>query len=99
MSGDLESRTWGRHVTATAEEKTAATRFVASKAVDADDCRLLLDVLGLLPKAVTEHGMAGYRQGCRCRLCKRANAARTRRQRAVTTTANAPINTTTRGTA
>lgn len=87
MSGELESRTWGRHVTATDAEKTAATLFVASRAVNADDCRLLLDALGLAPKTVTEHGMPGYRQGCRCRLCKRANAARTRRQRAVTKTA------------
>lgn len=100
MSLELNSRTWGPHDEATPAEKTAATRYVASVATSAADCRHLLDVLGLLPKQrITEHGMTGYRQGCRCVACKRANTARNQRQRAAhkaTTTADCPINTTTR---
>ncbi|MET8826031.1 hypothetical protein ABZX40_13240 [Streptomyces sp. NPDC004610] len=33
----------------TPEERRLATRHTASRAVDAVDCRLLLDALGLLP--------------------------------------------------
>ncbi|MFJ8785008.1 hypothetical protein [Streptomyces sp. NPDC102476] len=83
MTLDLNSRTWGPQDEATPAEKTAATRYVASIATSPADCRHLLDVLGLLPRRrITEHGMTGYRQGCRCALCKRANTARNRRQRA-----------------
>jgi hypothetical protein len=84
MSLDLNRRTWGVHDTATAEEKEAAARYVASVAEDAADCRQLLDLLGLLPKhlTVTEHGMRGYRQGCTCGTCRKANAKRNERQKA-----------------
>jgi hypothetical protein len=96
VSLDLDRQTWGVHDTATTDEKTAASRYVASMAVDAADCRLLLDVLGLLPKrlTVTEHGMRGYRQGCTCPVCRKANQARSQQRRA-TTVVDAPINTTT----
>lgn len=84
MSLDLNRQTWGVDTTATASEKRAATHYVASIAVDADDCRHLLDILGLLPKrlTVTEHGMPGYRAGCTCKRCRKANQNRNRRQRA-----------------
>lgn len=100
MSSDLSRRTWGPHDHATADEQIKASRYVASIAHDKTDCSHLLDVLGLLPAlAVVEHGMPGYRAGCRCQTCRRANANRNRRQRAAipgTTTADAPINTRTR---
>jgi hypothetical protein len=100
MSLDLNRQTWGVHDTATADEKTAATRYVASIAVDAADCRQLLDLLGLLPKhlAVVEHGMPGYRQGCKCGRCRKANANDSQRKRdraRRVTAADAPTNTTT----
>ncbi|MBC2903195.1 hypothetical protein [Streptomyces cupreus] len=100
MSLDLNRQTWGIHDHATPDEKQRATLYVASQARDAADCRQLLDVLGLLPKhVVAEHGMRGYRQGCRCPLCRKANTERTYRQKTkrtgepATTTADCPINT------
>jgi hypothetical protein len=99
MSLDLNRQTWGVHDSATADEKEKATRYVASVADDADDCRQLLDLLGLLPKRLTvvEHGMPGYRAGCKCPVCMEANRIRNQEQRR-TTVVDAPINTT-RGTA
>jgi hypothetical protein len=84
MSLDLNRRTWGVHDSAAPEEKEAAARYVASVAEDAADCRQLLDALGLLPKRLTvvEHGMPGYRAGCTCKRCRKANQNRNRRQRA-----------------
>ena len=43
----------------------------------------LLKAIGFLatPRPVV-HGMPGYRKGCRCKSCRKANAARCRRQRA-----------------
>lgn len=85
----------------TTVEKERASLFVTSVATSPADCRELLDVLGLLPKLLTvDHGMPGYRKGCRCKQCRKANANRNQKQRAarrVTTTADVPINTTTTG--
>lgn len=100
MSLDLNRRTWGVHDEASPQEQQRAARYVAAVATSADDCRQLLDVLGLLPKLLTvKHGMPGYRAGCRCKRCRKANANRTQKQRArhATTTADCPINTTTSG--
>lgn len=83
MGLDLSRQTWGPHDHATVDEKEAASRYVASVAEDADDCRQLLDLLGLLPKRLTvEHGMPGYRAGCTCKRCRKANENRIRGQRA-----------------
>lgn len=84
----------------TPEQIGRASLFVASIATSPGDCRQLLDVLGLLPTRMTvEHGMPGYRKGCRCVRCRKANANRNQKQRAArrTTTADVPINTTTGG--
>ena len=95
MSSDLSRRTWGVNDEATPAEKTRASRYVASIADSPEDCRFLLDVLGLLPARMTvTHGMPGYRQGCRCERCVAANRRRLQRQHA-TTTADCPINATT----
>lgn len=82
MSSDLSRKTWTTLDQATPDEQTKARRYVASVAVDAEDCRQLLEVLGLCGRRIREHGMPGYRQGCRCKTCRRANAARNRSQRA-----------------
>lgn len=102
MGMDLTRQTWSPKDEATAAEKDAAALYVASVATGPADCRQLLDVLGLLPKRLTvTHGMSGYRQGCKCKRCRRANANRLQRQRAkrasvpATTTADCPIDTTT----
>lgn len=81
MSSDLSRQTWSPLHQATPDEQTKAARYVASVAVDADDCRELLEALGLV-RRVREHGMRGYRQGCLCKTCRKANAARNQRQRA-----------------
>lgn len=100
VNSDLARRTWGVHDEATPDEKARASRYIASVADGPADCRLLLDVLGLLPALLTvEHGMPGYRKGCRCKRCRKANANRNQRQRAAaqrtTTVTDCPINTTT----
>jgi hypothetical protein len=84
MSLDLNRRTWGVHDSATAEQKEKATRLITRVATDEDDRHQLLAALGLLPKhlTVTEHGMRGYRQGCPCGTCRKANAKRIERQKA-----------------
>jgi hypothetical protein len=84
-------------------EEDRARRTIAARAIDAADCALLLEVVGLLPGHESRltritHGMPGYRLGCRCKRCRKANANRNVQQRArqrETTTADAPINTTT----
>jgi hypothetical protein len=97
---DLNRQTWATHDHATPDEKHRAARYVASQADDAADCRQLLDALGLLPKRlVVEHGMPGYRAGCRCPVCRKANSERLHRQRKrtsppTTTTTDTPGNTT-----
>lgn len=104
MSADLNRRTWSPKDEATRDEKDKAALYVASIADNRTDCHQLLAALDLLPvRLVTNHGMTGYRAGCKCTKCRKANANRTRRQRAArasapgTTTADCPINTTTRG--
>ncbi|WP_033307386.1 hypothetical protein RFN58_07125 [Streptomyces iakyrus] len=82
MGKDLNRRTWGPADEATPNEQRRASLYVAAMAGDAADCRQLLDVLGLLPKHLTvQHGMRGYRAGCRCKACRKANTERNRRQR------------------
>lgn len=67
----------------TPAERRKAAVAVADRARDAAECRELLVVLGLVVVAeVREHGMPGYRAGCRCKRCRHANAERNRRQRA-----------------
>jgi hypothetical protein len=106
MGLDLNRQTWSPHDTATVNEKQGAARYVASIATSAEDATHLLAVLGLLPRhhpAVMrpdEHGMPGYRLGCRCKTCRKAKRMRdiAQKKRAsvpTTTAADAPINTTT----
>lgn len=104
MGLDLNRQTWSPHDQATVDEKQAASLYVASVAVDTADATQLLAMLGLLPRhhpaimRADEHGMRGYRIGCRCRLCRKAKAKEDNRRRAgtpATTTADHPINTTT----
>ncbi|KMS79065.1 hypothetical protein ACH49_13470 [Streptomyces leeuwenhoekii] len=46
---------------------------VASHAQDADDCRHLLDMLGLAPAKKRGHGdYRTYLKGCRCDACREA---------------------------
>lgn len=100
MGLDMDQQTWSPYDEATNAQKDAAALYVASVATGPADCRQLLDALGLLPKRLTVvHGLPGYRQGCKCRKCRKANADRNQRQRAkkasvpATTTADCPINT------
>lgn len=103
MGLDLNRQTWSPHDQATVDEKQAATRYVASIAVDTEDATQLLAILGLLPRhhpaimRADEHGMRGYRFGCRCRLCRKAKSKQDNRRRRTsvpaTTTADYPINT------
>ncbi|MEV4246996.1 hypothetical protein AB0J63_26730 [Streptosporangium canum] len=71
-----------------------AALTVADHARDADDCALLLDMLGLLPEKsreaqqkLMEHQGGGrgsfsaYLGGCRCNACRAANAAVRQRDR------------------
>jgi hypothetical protein len=99
MPGDLERRTWQPKDIATRDECHRASLYVASIAAGKDDALQLLGALGLLPArlTVTDHGMSGYRVGCRCPVCRKANRTRNaaQRSRIATTTADAPINTTT----
>ena len=65
-------------------EQRRAAITTAAHSHNTTDCRHLLTILGLLPdsRTVAEHGMPGYRAGCRCTVCRKANAKRCRRQRA-----------------
>ncbi|MFJ5967936.1 hypothetical protein [Streptomyces sp. NPDC093060] len=64
-----------------------AALYVASNAVGKADCTELLAMLGLLPASHPEahrpddHGLPGYRAGCRCKRCRKANANRSVRER------------------
>jgi hypothetical protein len=80
---ELARHAWTTLDHATPDEQTKARRYVASIAHNADDCRELLDILGLLARPVIRvHGMPGYRKGCRCKTCRKGNAMRNQRQRA-----------------
>ncbi len=74
----------------------AVALIAAGCARDADDCRLLLDMLGVLqtlpqttrrarqprpPQANHRPGVRSYRSGCRCDPCKVENAAAQQRLR------------------
>ncbi|MFF3511579.1 hypothetical protein [Streptomyces sp. NPDC002573] len=86
--GHLVPGTWAPHDTATTDEQRKASLFVASVARDVADATHLLNILGLLPKyhpAVMDpedHGMKGYRLGCRCQVCRRAKRNDASRKRA-----------------
>lgn len=96
MGLDLNRQTWSPHDAATVDEKKQASLYVASVAADADDATQLLAMLGLLPRhhpaimRPDEHGMRGYRIGCRCRECRKAKSKQDNRRRT-----GAPANTTT----
>jgi hypothetical protein len=87
MPGDFTGRTWGHLDTATRSEQEKAARFIASKADGVGEATELLAMLGLLPPGhpatirSVDHGMPGYKQGCRCTQCTRANRQRLARQR------------------
>lgn len=74
--------------TNTADTRRAAALHVASKAVDKADATQLLAALGLLPKGhpatlrPQDHGMRGWRLGCRCVICRKAKSDLDRRMRA-----------------
>ncbi|MDX2513894.1 hypothetical protein PV355_01765 [Streptomyces stelliscabiei] len=71
--------------TNTADIRRRAALHVASKAVDKADATQLLAALGLLPRAhpavlrADEHGMRGWRFGCRCTKCRKAKSDDNRR--------------------
>ena len=66
-----------------AEERRRASLYAVLQGGNVAERRELLDALGLLPARLrAEHGMPGYRAGCKCKTCRRANANRNRRQRA-----------------
>lgn len=71
--------------TNTADIRRRAALHVASKAVDKADATQLLAALGLLPKGhpatlrPQDHGMRGWRLGCRCTVCRKAKSDDNRR--------------------
>lgn len=87
------------------EELRKAALAVADRAIDAADCALLLNVLGLTGTSTRlvdiEHGLRGYRKGCKCPTCTAANRNRNRKQRSAlkqaTAAADAPGNAGTEG--
>lgn len=87
MGLDLNRQTWSPHDQATVDEKKQASLYVASIAADNEDATRLLAMLGLLPRhhpaimRADEHGMRGYRIGCRCRDCRKAKAKQDNRRR------------------
>lgn len=88
MGVDLTGRTWSHLEIGSREERETAARYVASVAHDKADCTHLLNLLGLLPAGhpatirPQDHGLPGYRAGCRCKRCRKANNTRLERQRA-----------------
>lgn len=87
MAGDLNRRTWSPQDVGTRDERRKASLYVASVATSKDDGVDLLSALGLLPAghpalfAHVQHGMPGYRAGCRCERCRKANTNRNQQQR------------------
>lgn len=99
MGLDLNRQTWSPHDNASVDEKKQASLYVASVAADAEDATQLLAMLGLLPRhhpaimRPDEHGMRGYRLGCKCPICRKAKRARDASRKR----AGAPTTTTTTG--
>ena len=87
MGTELTGHTWTHLGGATRTERDKAARYVASVALDKDDCTDLLAKLGLLPSGhpatlrPQDHGLPGYRKGCRCKRCRKSNAMRLERQK------------------
>lgn len=71
--------------TNSADTRHAAALYVASIARDKEDATELLAALGLLPRAhpavlrPSDHGMRGWRFGCRCSKCRKAKSDDNRR--------------------
>lgn len=69
-------------------QRDMAARYVAAHASSVADCTELLAMLALLPAGhpatirPEDHGLPGYRLGCRCKQCRKANANRSVRERA-----------------
>jgi hypothetical protein len=88
MAAELSGHTWTHLGSATREECEKARKYVASKATGVEDCTDLLAKLGLLPAGhpatlrPQDHGLPGYRKGCRCKRCRKANSMRLERQKA-----------------
>lgn len=88
MAEDLTRGTWGPLSLATPAECRKAALYVTATARDKADATQLLAVLGLLPAThqamirPQDHGLIGYRLGCRCKACRKANTTRLQRQRA-----------------
>ncbi|WP_030344870.1 hypothetical protein [Streptomyces sp. NRRL S-1022] len=86
MSKDFTASQLGPVDIPSAEQRKAQL-YVAAEATDKADCTRLLAMLGLLPSShpdahpPAEHGLLGYRRGCRCKRCRAANAGRRARQR------------------
>ena len=87
MTEDLVRGTWAPLTLTTPETRRKASLYVTSKAVDKADATHLLAILGLLPTnhiatiRPQDHGLIGYRAGCRCKPCRKANSNRLQRQR------------------
>lgn len=73
-----------------AGERRKAARYIAAHATNAADCTELLAMLALLPTShpamhrPDDHGRNGYKQGCRCVVCRKAKAKQDRERRAAT---------------
>ena len=89
MGAELAGHTWTHLDTASREECAKAARYVTGMvAKDRADAAQLLAILGLLPAThpavmrPEDHGIRGYRLGCRCKRCRKSNSMRLSRQRA-----------------
>ncbi|MFJ8995554.1 hypothetical protein ACIRQH_34760 [Streptomyces sp. NPDC102279] len=87
MGGDLNRRTWSPQDVGTPKERRTASRYVVRVATSKAEAIALLATLGLLPAghpalfAHVQHGLPGYRAGCRCERCRKANQNRVQKQR------------------
>jgi hypothetical protein len=88
MGADFTGHTWTHLDTASRAESDRAARYVTGMAArDKADATHLLAVLGLLPAGhpatlrPSDHGMRGYKVGCRCERCVKWNRNRLDRQK------------------